>query len=47
LHILLAEGNETNIRVLRAILEQAGHEVTLAQDGETALDALQDGGRWI
>jgi two-component system sensor histidine kinase RpfC len=43
LHILVAEDNETNSRVLRAILEQAGLRVTLAQDGEAALDALQDG----
>ena len=41
LNILVAEDNETNQRVLRAILERAGHSFTLAQDGESALDELQ------
>jgi two-component system sensor histidine kinase RpfC len=41
LSILVAEDNETNQRVLRAILERAGHALTLVQDGEAALDELQ------
>jgi len=42
LHILVAEDNETNRRVLCAVLEQAGHRLTVVEDGEAALDALQD-----
>jgi two-component system sensor histidine kinase RpfC len=42
LHILVAEDNETNRRVLCAVLEQAGHKLTVVEDGEAALDALQD-----
>lgn len=41
--ILVAEDNETNQRVLRAILERAGHSLTLVEDGEAALDKLQQG----
>jgi len=43
LDILVAEDNETNRRVLRAVLEQAGHRLTVVDDGEAALDALRDG----
>lgn len=42
LHLLVAEDNATNRRVLRAVLEQAGHRLTVVEDGEAALDALQD-----
>ncbi|MBK1725110.1 ATP-binding protein [Thiocystis violacea] len=44
LHVLVAEDNETNRLVLRAILERAGHAVTLVEHGEAALDAIQDQG---
>jgi two-component system sensor histidine kinase RpfC len=44
LHILVAEDNETNRRVLQQILERVGHRVSLVQDGEAALDALASDG---
>jgi two-component system, sensor histidine kinase and response regulator len=37
-HILLAEDNVVNQRVARAILERAGHTVTLADSGQIALE---------
>jgi two-component system sensor histidine kinase RpfC len=42
LHVLVAEDNDTNRRVLRAILERAGHRLTVVEHGEAALDAIQD-----
>ncbi len=45
LRILVAEDNETNRRVLQGLLERIGHVVTLAQDGEAALDLLADSGK--
>lgn len=39
--ILLAEDNPTNQKVIRKILENAGHHVTVVDNGETALDALE------
>ena len=45
LHILVAEDNETNRRVLRAILHRAGHQLTVVTDGERALDVLQHDSR--
>ena len=41
LHVLVAEDNETNRQVLRAILERAGHRLTVVEDGDAALDLLQ------
>lgn len=41
LKILLAEDNSVNQEVARRILEGAGHRVTVAGDGEQALDALE------
>ncbi|MGB5339876.1 MAG: ATP-binding protein, partial [Gammaproteobacteria bacterium] len=41
-HVLLAEDNEVNQAVLRAILERAGHQVHIAVDGEEALDILNE-----
>ncbi len=41
LRILVAEDNPTNQRVLRGLLEHAGHEVVMAGDGEEALLALE------
>ncbi len=40
LEVLLAEDNETNQKVVRGILEKAGHRVYLVENGEQALDAL-------
>lgn len=40
--ILLAEDNETNQRVIRRILEHGGHTVTVVENGEKALDALEN-----
>jgi two-component system sensor histidine kinase RpfC len=40
LEVLVAEDNATNQKVLRAVLEKAGHRVTLVENGEQALDAL-------
>lgn len=44
LHILVAEDNPVNQRVLRGLLEHAGHKATLAHDGEEALDLLDSDG---
>jgi two-component system sensor histidine kinase/response regulator len=41
LHILLAEDNEINQRVAVGILEQQGHSVPVAANGELALSALE------
>ncbi len=41
LRILVAEDNPVNQRVMRGLLEHAGHEVVMASDGEEALDLLQ------
>jgi two-component system sensor histidine kinase RpfC len=38
--VLIAEDNEVNQTVLRAILERAGHQVHIASDGEETLDIL-------
>ncbi len=40
-HILLADDNETNQRVIRRILEHGGHTVAVVENGERALDALE------
>lgn len=40
LRLLVAEDNDTNRQVLRAMLERAGHRLILVTDGEAALDAL-------
>lgn len=42
LKILVAEDNPTNQRVIVRILEKAGHRVRLAENGEQALDALEE-----
>jgi two-component system sensor histidine kinase RpfC len=41
LHILVAEDNPINQRVMRGLLEYAGHEVLMASDGEEALTLLE------
>ncbi len=43
LSVLVADDNPTNREVLGKILERAGHGVTLAADGDLALDALEAG----
>ena len=40
LRLLLAEDNIINQKLMRRLLEKAGHEVTLARTGRAALDAL-------
>lgn len=46
LHVLVAEDNPVNQRVIRGLLTHAGFEVVLAQDGEEALSALESGQRF-
>jgi len=41
LRVLVAEDNEVNRKVIKAILEKAGHNVMLVENGELALDALE------
>lgn len=41
LRVLVAEDNKVNQRVLRTILEKAGHDVVVVDDGEAALDMLE------
>ncbi len=41
LKILIADDNAVNLSVLAKILERANHHVTLAQNGEEALDAVE------
>jgi two-component system sensor histidine kinase RpfC len=40
LHILVADDNRTNQRVVGKVLERAGHTTTMVGNGEEALDAL-------
>jgi two-component system, sensor histidine kinase RpfC len=42
LRILVAEDNAVNQEVIREILARAGHKITVANDGEEALDALTE-----
>ncbi len=42
LHVLVAEDNKTNQKVIAKILERAGHSVHLAENGELALEAMID-----
>jgi two-component system sensor histidine kinase RpfC len=44
LNILVAEDNKTNQTVLKGILEKAGHGVNLVNDGEEALELLEEVG---
>jgi two-component system sensor histidine kinase RpfC len=41
LRILVADDNPINQRVIRGLMEHAGHEVVTADDGEMALDMLE------
>lgn len=47
LHVLLAEDNQLNRRVVTHFLTKAGHRVTVAGNGMEALEALRLGGRDI
>lgn len=42
LHVLVVEDNPVNQEVVREILQRAGHKVTVAGDGEEALDELAE-----
>jgi two-component system sensor histidine kinase RpfC len=42
LSILVAEDNRTNQKVITKVLERAGHEAQIAENGEFALDALTE-----
>jgi two-component system, sensor histidine kinase RpfC len=42
--VLVADDNRTNRNILAAILETAGHQVTMVCDGDEALEALEQGG---
>ena len=41
LSVLVADDNRTNQKVIGKILERAGHNVTIVDNGEQALDAMQ------
>ena len=43
LRILLADDNRTNQKVIAKILERSGHRVSVVNNGEEALDALDEG----
>jgi PAS domain S-box-containing protein len=42
LHVLLAEDNELNQKMVMRLLDKRGHRVTLAKDGREALDTLNN-----
>lgn len=44
LSVLLAENNRINQKVITRILERGGHRVKVVENGEAALDALEEGG---
>jgi two-component system sensor histidine kinase RpfC len=43
LRVLVADDNPTNREVIGKILERGGHDVILVNDGEQALDAIENG----
>jgi two-component system sensor histidine kinase RpfC len=42
LHVLVAEDNRTNQKVIGRILEHAGHRATIVATGQDAIEALED-----
>ena len=44
MHVLLVEDEPANLRAISRLLASAGHEVTLAQNGLEAYEALDRGG---
>ncbi len=42
-HVLVADDNHVNTRVLQMVLRRAGHTVTVVSNGEQALDELEAG----
>jgi two-component system, sensor histidine kinase and response regulator len=44
LHILVAEDNEINQKMARALITRQGHEVTIASNGNEAVEAVRAGG---
>ena len=42
LHILLAEDNLINRKLAQTLLERAGHQVTTAKNGKTAVELLEE-----
>jgi two-component system, sensor histidine kinase RpfC len=42
-HVLVADDNRTNRNILSAILENAGHKVTMVCDGDETVEALENG----
>jgi two-component system, sensor histidine kinase len=40
LHVLVAEDNKINQKVMRSMLERLGHHVTIAENGQVALEEL-------
>ncbi|MFO1049472.1 MAG: ATP-binding protein [Geminicoccaceae bacterium] len=44
LHVLVAEDNRTNQKVIGKILEHAGHRVTIVATGQQAVEALEEPG---
>ena len=42
LNILIAEDNKINQMVIREVLEKVGHEIILVEDGEKALDSIEE-----
>lgn len=42
LHILVAEDNSTNRKIISKILERAGHSADMVENGEQALDMLEN-----
>jgi two-component system sensor histidine kinase RpfC len=43
LRVLVAEDNSANRKIMQRMLEMAGHQAQLVNDGEAALDALEHG----